>query len=648
MSTRADTLIEIGTEELPPKALSGLSTAFAGEIEAGLRKTGLQFSSVERFASPRRLSVRIRELSKEEPDRQSVRKGPAIKAAFDEDGNPSKAGLGFARSCGVDISELGRDSDAKGEYLVFVKDEPGRSVHTLLPEILSAALAALPIPKRMRWGAGDAEFVRPVHWLILLFGDQVINTELFGIPSSRQTCGHRFHGEQHFDISSAESYESQLRERGHVIADFEERRRSVEEQVIQAGNEAGGEALISGDLLDEVTALVEWPAPIIGAFEERFLALPREVLIASMQEHQRYFPVLDSHGDLLPRFITIANLVSTDPAQIAAGNERVIRPRLSDGMFFYEADLKQGLESWRPMLDKVVYQDKLGTLGDKTRRIGEVCANISDLIGADPVLTARIAELSRCDLMSSMVGEFPELQGTMGSDYARKSGEQEIVSNGLAEFYLPRQAGDALPASAESQAVVIADRLDSIVGIFGIGLRPSGDKDPYGLRRAALGVLRICIERELSIDLQALIAEAVQSYGKDLLKTDTSEEVLDYMLDRLRAYYLDAGHSPQVFEAVLSRRPTAPLDFHRRIEAVSAFSLLPEAQALSAANKRIGNILRKAESEPGQVSESVLSEDAERNLHVSMQATRASVATAIGAQDYTQALKSACRIARAG
>lgn len=639
MNRQADALVEIGTEELPPKALRRLAEAFHASLLDGLAGTGLTHGPVRWFATPRRLALLVSALADEEPERETLRKGPALKAAFDAEGKPTRAAEGFARSCGVGVEELDRDSDAKGEYLVWRSREPGRPVAALLPALVTDALAALPIPRRMRWGAGEAEFVRPVHWVVMLYGDTLIEANILGVAAGRTTQGHRFHAPGAISLDRAADYERVLREQGHVIADFQARREQVRAQVVAAGQQAGGQALIGEALLDEVTALVEWPVPVPGSFEERFLELPREVLIATMQDHQRYFPVLDAGGRLLAKFVTVANIDSRRPEAIAAGNERVIRPRLSDAAFFFDADLRHGLDGWRTDLDRVVYQDKLGSLGDKTRRLGQVAQWLAAALGADADATARAAELSRCDLMSAMVGEFPELQGVMGRCYAARAGEPERVTVALDAFYSPRHAGDALPATPEGQAIAIADRLDTLVGIFGIGMRPSGDRDPYALRRAALGVLRTCIEQHLDIDLAEALDHAAAAYAPGTLAADTATDVLAFMLERLRAYYLDAGHGPDVFEAVLARRPTRPLDFHQRMQAVSAFKALPAAASLSAANKRIANILRKAGESDAGVPPAPLQEAAEQALAAAVGEADTALARALAAGDYAGALE---------
>jgi len=644
VSRQETALAEVGTEELPPKALARLAAAFREGLLEALAGTGLAHGQVRVFATPRRLALQVTALAEREADRETLRRGPAVGAAFTDGGAPTKAAEGFARSCGVGVESLEREQDAKGEYLVYRRREPGRTVQALLPELVLGALEALPVPRRMRWGAGEAEFVRPVHWAVLLYGGEVLGQRMFGIDSGRHTRGHRFHAPEPIAIEHAADYEDLLAERGSVIADFDRRRERVRTRVETAGRAAGGAALIDEPLLEEVTALVEWPVAIAGRFDARFLELPRAVLIATMQDHQRYFPVLDQAGELLPHFITVANIDSRDPAAVATGNERVIRPRLADAAFFHDADLRAGLEGWREGLEAIVYQERLGSLADKTRRVRELAGRLAGPLGAGDGEARRAAELSRCDLLSAMVGEFPELQGTMGGYYAGRAGESEAVCAALGEFYLPRHAGDALPATPAGQAIALADRLDTLVGIFGIGLRPSGDKDPYALRRAGLGLLRTCIERELDIDLAEALADAAATYSPALLAAETQEQVLGFLLERLRAYYLDNGYTADVFEAVLGRRPTQPLDFHRRMLAVSAFKGLPESEALAAANKRIGNILRKASESPGEVEASLLAEPAERELHAAVSEAGERLAADMARRDYQAALTGLSRL----
>ncbi len=636
---RRDLLIEIGTEELPPKALRRLSAALAEGIREGLEKAGLGFGDLKPYASPRRLAVLVADLAEAQPDREELRRGPALAAAFDDDGCPTKAAEGFARSCGVAVEALERLETDKGAWLAYRLKQQGRPTTELVPDILDNALKRLPIPKRMRWGSLDVEFVRPVHWVVLLFGDEVIEAEVLGVRTGRETRGHRFHHPGPLYIGEPEAYAPVLETEGRVVADLDARREAIRGQVIEAGRRLGGEALIDEDLLEEVTALVEWPVAVAGGFEERFLEVPAEALISTMQDHQKYFPVVDAKGRLLPHFITISNIDSRDPEQVRLGNERVIRPRLSDAAFFWEQDRKRPLADRVEQLGDMIFQKKLGTLLDKSRRVSGLAGHIASLIEGDPALAERAALIAKCDLLTQMVYEFPELQGIMGRYYARHDGEPEEVAEALDEQYMPRFAGDELPRTRTGMALALADRLDTLVGIFAIGQAPTGDKDPFALRRAALGVLRILIERGLDLDLEDLLREAAARFDEGIGAQAVVETVFDFMMDRLRAYYAEAGVPVNTFEAVRARRPTRPLDFDRRLKAVQAFGQRPEAESLAAANKRIGNILRKAEEAiPEQVDETLLKETAERELAREVEAAAAEVEPLLDAGDYGPAL----------
>jgi len=616
MSTH-DLLIELGTEELPPKALKNLSEAFLNGVRDGLQKAGVGFASIQPFASPRRLALLAKDVAARQPDKAVERRGPAVNAAFDENGIPTKAVQGFAASCGVTVEQLETLETDKGKWLVHRSQQPGRPTAELIPDIVRAALDKLPIPKRMRWGNLDAEFVRPVHWAVLLFGNEVIETEILSVKTGRETQGHRFHHPGKLYLGEPEAYEALLLSEGRVIADFAKRREAVRAQVLEAAAGLGGQAEIDEALLDEVTALVEWPVAIVGNFEARFLDVPAEALISSMKGHQKYFHVVDKQGKLLPNFITLSNLDSRDPSHVRAGNERVIRPRLTDAAFFWNQDRKRPLAARVDELKTVVFQNKLGSLADKSARAAGLAAVIAPQIGGNPAEAKRAAELSKCDLMTAMVGEFPELQGIMGRYYATHDGEPADVAQALDEQYMPRFAGDELPATACGQALAIADRLDTLVGIFGIGQPPTGDKDPFALRRAALGVLRIMIEKQLDLDLFDLLTKAEQQLkgAGCAIAAGTVEQVFEYMMERLRGYYAESGVAPDTFEAVLARRPTRPLDFHKRLNAVTAFRKLPAAESLAAANKRIQNILRKTEEKiPDQVDGALLKEAAEQRL----------------------------------
>jgi glycyl-tRNA synthetase beta chain len=640
MADSRDLLVEIGTEELPPTALDRLSTAFMQGIETGLKQEDLAFTQIQRFASPRRLAVLVSNLATAQADRVVERKGPALKAAFDDAGNPSKAAEGFARSCGVTVDQLEREETPKGTWLMFHQNQPGKSAAELIPDIINKSLSALPIPKRMRWGSRTEEFVRPVHWAVLLFGDEVIPAEILGQQTGRITRGHRFHRPDAIEITAPADYLAQLENQGMVYADMQQRRELVRKLVVETAEAGGAKAVIDEDLLSEVTALNEWPVPVMGSFDQSFLEVPAEALIQAMQGHQKYFPVVAADGSLRPNFITISNIESKDIAQVRSGNERVIRPRFKDAAFFWEQDLKQPLQHHSERLKSVVFQDKLGTLYDKSQRVATLAQVIAEQTDSDPALAKRAAELCKCDLMTNMVNEFPKLQGIMGSYYATRSNEAPEVVAAMKEVYLPRHAGDDLPASNCGRAVAVADRLDTIVGIFAIGQKPTGVKDPFGLRRAALGVLRIMIETPLDIDLEQLLKQAATGLA-DRVEADAAvNDVFDYMMDRLKAYYADRGITADVIDAVLACRPTRPADFDLRVKAVTEFRKLPEAESLSAANKRIRNILKKSDEEyPAQPDAAIFAEEAERKLFNKVMELTPVVDPLFAAGNYTQALK---------
>ena len=593
MTQAADLLIELGTEELPPKALLALSSHLQTEVLRRFTQAGLHYGPCRAFATPRRLALHIEQVPLHQPDQQIERRGPAVAAAFDAVGAPTGAALGFARSCGVAMTALERHATDKGEWLIFRSLAPGLTLAALLPGMLEEALAALPIPKRMRWGSADYQFVRPVHWLVLLHGTQVIPAEIFGVRSGAVSRGHRHLGVQSIALAQPGDYERLLTTEGRVIADFAIRRERVRALVAQAGVAVGGCPIVDPQLLDEVTALVEWPCAITGSFDAHFLAVPREALIASMQGHQKYFPVEDSNGQLLNQFVTIANLDSPQPELIRQGNERVIRPRLSDAAFFWNKDRATPLAARLPRLGAMVFECRLGSLLEKSERVALLARHLAPLFEVAVDHPARAALLSRCDLLCEMVGEFPELQGTMGAYYAAHDGEPAAVALALREFYQPRYAGDAIPASASGKCLAIADKLDTLTGIFGVGGAPTGDKDPYALRRAALGCLRICMESDSPIDLLAALDAAASGHAERIV-AGTAMVVFDFMLERARGYFHERGSRADVVESVLSTRPTRPRELRRRILAVEAFLQLPAALSLAAANKRIGNILRKA------------------------------------------------------
>jgi glycyl-tRNA synthetase beta chain len=636
-----DLLIEIGTEELPPRALKSLSEAFEQAVTQGLADHDLKAEEVHAYAAPRRLALWLEAVPLGQPDQQIQKRGPAVVAAFDDDGNPTPAASGFARSCGVEVSELEQLETDKGAWLAYTQHQPGKSTANLLPEVVRQALQKLPIPKRMRWGDGEAEFVRPVHWVVMLQGDELVETEILGIQSGRYTRGHRFHHPEQMLIAEPAAYAPMLETEGHVLAEFDARKAAIKGQVIETAESLGGQAVIDEDLLDEVTALVEWPVAVAGGFEERFLDVPQESLISTMQDHQKYFPVVDNQGRLMPWFITISNIESSDVQKVREGNERVIRPRFSDSEFFWNQDRKQGLAAFADELPKVVFQKDLGSLADKTARISRLAAFIAAETGTDTMLAERAAFLSRCDLMSSMVYEFPELQGIMGRYYATHDQEPGDVAQALDEFYMPRHAGDELPSTGSGRAIALADRIDTLVGIFAIGQKPTGTKDPFALRRAALGVLRIIIECGLELDLLQLLHQAAEGLNVFVQVSDESiEETFEYCLERLRAYYQDQGIPLTVFDSVMVLRPPRPLDFDQRVKAVEAFRQLDEAESLAAANKRSGNILKKLEGAvPDTLNSDLLQEEAEQNLALEMDRVRAVVEPLFDEGQYRQGLE---------
>ncbi|MEN8762436.1 MAG: glycine--tRNA ligase subunit beta [Thiogranum sp.] len=639
MTEQRDLLVEIGTEELPPKALHRLSNAFAEGMSKGLDAAALKPSKICSYASPRRLALLIKQLPVCQQDRETVRRGPALAAAFDDDGCPTQAAVGFARSCAVDVEQLDQLETKKGSWLSFRAVEKGKPVSELIPAMVRKALAGLPIPKRMRWGDRDHEFVRPVHWVVLLFGDEIINTDILGIRAGRYTQGHRFHHPEPIYLGEPEAYLPLLETEGRVLADFATRREAIRAQVLEQAKQLNGQAVIEDELLDEVAALVEWPVALSGRFDKDFLKVPAEALVSSMQDHQKYFPVMDENGNLLPYFIAIANLDSKDPQQILAGNERVIRPRLADAAFFWDQDCKQPLANRIDDLRNMVYQKKLGSLFEKQQRVEKLAAEIALLVGSSSSDAQRAARLCKCDLVTSMVYEFPDLQGIMGRYYARHDGEPDAVANAIEEHYRPRFAGDELPDSVTGQVLALADRLDSLVGIFAIGQQPSGDKDPFALRRAALGVVRICIEKNLDLDLESLLHSSAATFAASVNATSATADVFGYVMDRLRAYYQESAVEVDLIDAVLATRPTRLLDFDRRIQACRLFRQLPEAESLAAANKRIGNILKKTDQIiPAKVDLGCLVDDAEKQLAEQLNDMSTAVSPLMEAGDYTPAL----------
>lgn len=643
MTDKQDLLIEIGTEELPPLSLRRLAESFNTSLSDLLSEHELRHGPSHAYASPRRLAVLVEQVPLHQPDREVIRRGPALTASFDEDGNPTRPAEGFARSCGVTVAELDQLETDKGSWLAWRTREAGRPAAEIIPELIERALRTLPTPKRMRWADRSEEFVRPVHWVVLLLGEHTVNATILGLTADRFTRGHRYHCNERLPVTRPAAYVDVLEKQGRVLVNMDQRRDVIRSQVLDAARRLGGNALIEDALLDEVTALVEWPSVITGDFDRRFLEIPAEALISSMQHHQKFFPVIDADGKLMPHFITIANIESMNPGMVKAGNERVIRPRLEDAAFFWNQDRKHPLRHRTAQLDTVIFQQQLGSLGDKQRRIEALAGFIAEAIGSRVEYAQRAATLCKCDLLTSMVFEFPELQGVMGRYYATHDGEPAEVAAALNEQYQPRFAGDLLPVTRTGQALAIADRLDTLTGIFAIGQPPTGDKDPFGLRRAALGVLRIMIERELDIDLHELIAIIAAIMPPEIKAARITDELFDFMMERLRAYYLDAGYESDVFEAVIVRRPLRPIDFDQRMRAVKTFRNLPESVSLASANKRISNILRKSGAEiPAVYDRALLREDAERELASAIDGLEREVNPFFERRAYTEAL---CRLA---
>ena len=635
-----DLLVEIGTEELPPKALNKLSQAFANGIKTGFEEANVKFEQVQEYAAPRRLAVIIKQLEQSQPDSDIEKRGPAIKAAFGEDGCPSKAAQGFARGCGVEVEELETLKTDKGEWLVFRSQEKGKATRELVADIVNKSLEKLPIPKRMRWGDSSVEFVRPVHWIVLLFGEKIIEANILGIDSGRDSRGHRFHHPEVITLQSPDDYVHRLENPGHVLVDATVRQEKIRKQAEEAASKLGGTALIDDDLLQEVTALVEWPVAVAGDFDKEFLDVPAESLISSMQDHQKYFPVVDKDKKLLPHFITISNIDSKDPAKVKLGNERVIRPRLGDAKFFWEQDGKKKLESHIDALDKVVFHAKLGSVGDKSRRVANIAEAIAKQLGENTQFAKRAGLLSKCDLMTEMVNEFTDLQGIMGRYYAEKDGEPADVATALDEQYMPRFAGDDLPTTKTGQIVSVADKIDTLLSIFAIGLKPTGEKDPFALRRATLGVLRILIERNLALDLKQLLTLAAKELKGIVDATKVIDDVFNFMLERLRVYYTSKNISVDTYEAVLVLKPGQPVDFDRRVKAVNDFRALPEAESLAAANKRIRNILKKIKGErPVNVDVNLFQAQEETNLNKKLTALSTKVNPLFDKGDYKDALQ---------
>jgi len=636
MSTSKHLLFELGSEELPPKTLLKLSNALLNNIVQGLNAAELTFTGSKAYATPRRLAVFIENLASAQPDKIVEKRGPAIQAAFAPDGTPSKAAMGFAVSCGTSFEQLGRLKTDKGEWLSFTQAIKGQATENLIPDIIRQSIAGLPIAKRMRWGSFTTEFVRPVHWAVLLYGNSVINTEVLGLQTGAATQGHRFHAPQKITLAKPEDYADTLYQQGRVIADFEQRKTIIREAAQKSASAVNGKAHIDDDLLEEIAALNEWPVPITGTFDSRFLELPPEVLITTMQTNQKYFPVKNAEGGLLANFITFSNIESSNPKSIQQGNERVVTPRLSDAEFFWNQDRKKTLEDRVKSLPSVIFQENLGTVYDKTIRVRNLAKFIAGHLSADVELAERAALLAKTDLMTEMVGEFGNLQGIMGRYYALADNEPKELALALEEQYFPKQSGSPTASSTTGQILAIAEKIDTLVGIFAVGLIPTGDKDPYALRRATLGILRTIIENKLNINIIELtefadvqikpIASHVGS-GDKMYATGyvgntppvTSDRVIDFIFERLRGYCLDHGYTADEFDAVIAVKPPEPLDFIQRLKAVKAFRQLPEAEGLAAANKRIRNILKKSDTQPAVCVGALLEAQEKQLLQAALQ-----------------------------
>ena len=638
MIMKENFLVEIGTEELPPKALKTLATSFADNVEAELNQAGLTFDKIEWFAAPRRLAVKVLNLATQQPSKEIEKRGPAVSAAFDAEGKPTKAAEGWARGCGITVEQAERIATDKGEWLVHRAKIEGQPTKNLLNGIVANALAKLPIPKPMRWADKTVQFIRPVHTVTMLLGDELIEGEILGVASARTIRGHRFLGEKEFEIQHADQYPQLLREKGSVVADFNERKAEILAKSQAKATALGGVADIEESLLEEVTSLVEYPNVLAAKFEERFLAVPAEALVYTMKGDQKYFPIYDKDGKLLPHFIFVSNINPEDPTAIIEGNEKVVRPRLTDAEFFFKTDLKQKLVDRLPRLETVLFQQQLGTLKNKTDRIEQLAGEIAKQIGADEAKAKRAGLLSKCDLMTNMVFEFTDTQGVMGMHYARHDGEDEEVAVALNEQYMPRFAGDELPKSLVASAVALADKFDTLTGIFGIGQAPKGSADPFALRRAALGALRIIVEKNLPLDLEDLVKKSAALFGDKLTNQNVVADVVDFMLGRFRAWYQDEGITVDVIQAVLARRPTRPADFDARVRAVSHFRTLDSAEALAAANKRVSNILAKADAAIGEINLTACVEPAEKALAEAVLALRTEVQPLIAQGDYTAVL----------
>ncbi|NVJ51780.1 MAG: glycine--tRNA ligase subunit beta [Gammaproteobacteria bacterium] len=640
MTQTQDLLIELGTEELPPKALKSLAAAFHNGVIERLKDLELSFTDSEWLATPRRLAVRVFDLQVQQQDKVQDRQGPAVAAAFNDDGSAKPAAVGFAKSCGVDVTELQRVATAKGERLAYQVKVPGQATSALLNDVINAALAKLPIPKAMRWGQGEHEFIRVPHWLLVLFGETVAPVQVFDLQSNNISFGHRFHAPDAIIINNAKSYDEQLRA-AFVDVSFASRKAHIREQVEAIAKTLNATAVIEESLLEEVAALVEWPVALTGGFDAEFLEVPAEALIATMQADQKYFHLVDEQQRLLPHFITVSNIESRHPQSVIDGNERVIRPRLADAKFFYDADKKHRLDSYQEKLKSIVFQQKLGTLYDKTMRIKQLAKPLADALAGQTALIERAAELCKSDLLTNMVYEFPELQGIMGSYYAANDNEPKEVAAAMNEVYQPRFAGDVLPKTITGSALSIADRIDTLVGIFGINQPPTGAKDPFALRRSALGLIRILVEKGINLSLEPLLEQAKANYQDNAFTDETTASVLEFIAGRLQAWYLDKGYSAQVIHSVLVLNIDNPFDIHQRLAAVSDFNELPASESLAAANKRVSNILSKAEDNYAthKIDSALFEAQEEKVLFEQLSSMNDRVQSHVQGGDYAAALK---------
>ena len=639
MATR-DLLIEVGTEELPPKSLNSLSSAFESLVVNELSAENLSHGSSQRFSTPRRLAVLVRQVADSQSDRELFRVGPAVTAAYDKDGKATAAALGFAKSCGVDLKKLTTTTKNGVEKLAYQTTEKGQKAKILIPRIISGALKKLPAPKRMRWGSSREEFVRPLHWILLLYGQEQLELSIFGVSAKNQTRGHRFHNNSEIVVSEPAQYEKTLSDLGLVIPDFEKRKEIIRAQVLEQGELVNAVTTIDEELLEEVTSLVEYPTALTGEFDREFLKVPSEALILTMKTHQKCFHMTDKNGGLLSKFVAVSNIRSTDPSQVIKGNERVIRPRMADAKFFFETDKQTRLETRLEKLKNLVFHNKLGSVYDKVVRVAKISTSIARKLSANEAHCERAALLSKCDLLTDMVREFSDLQGIAGCHYAKHDGEPKEVAEAIKEHYQPRFSGDNLPVSDVGSILAISDKLDTIVSLFGIGQPPTGSKDPFGLRRSAIGILRIIVEKELDLDLVEAIRSAIAAHSAIELSPETGAQAFQFLLERFRSWYQDEGVSNNVFESVYVLKPQRPLDFNLRIEAVNAFNKLPESMSLAIANKRVSNLLRKQQHDTikAPCNKALLSHESELNLFLQVESKKLEAAPLVKKSKYTEAL----------